>query len=95
MSSIVASDRQSGASTPVSVPSSRFAGVIDRLLTAADVQAVVGLGHATIYRRIAAGTFPRPRRLSPGCVRWRLSAINAWLEALPEAVDETPESERR
>ena len=83
------------ASTAEATPSSRFAGVIDRLLPLTQVQEIVGLKHATIYRRIAAGTFPRPRRLSPGCVRWRLSAINAWLEALPEAVDETPESERR
>lgn len=23
-------------------------------------------------------TFPRPIRLSPGCVRWKLSEIEAW-----------------
>ena len=41
------------------------------------------LGSSTIYRRIAAGTFPKPRQLSPACVRWMESEIDIWIENLP------------
>jgi prophage regulatory protein len=58
----------------------------DRLLKLADVRVLTSLGTSTIYRRMAAGTFPKPRQLSEACVRWRESAIVGWIEALPEAV---------
>lgn len=41
------------------------------------------LGSSTIYRRIAAGTFPKPRQLSPARVRWMESEIDIWIENLP------------
>ena len=80
----------SSTQVPEAVGTGRFSGVVDRLLPVAEVEAAVGLSTSSIYRRIAAGTFPRPRRLSPACVRWRLSELNAWIEALPEAADDTP-----
>jgi prophage regulatory protein len=51
----------------------------ERLLRLKDVQQKVGLGSSTIYRKIAAGTFPRPLSLGEGTVRWRLSEIDAWI----------------
>lgn len=57
---------------------------IDALLDIEDVRAATRLGRSTIYRRIDAGTFPKPICLSPGCVRWRVSAITAWLDALEQ-----------
>lgn len=39
----------------------------------------VGLGQSTIYRMIAAGTFPKPFELVPGRVAWIESDIDAWL----------------
>lgn len=57
---------------------------IDRLLKLAEVKHITSLGTSTIYRRVAAGTFPKPRQLSEACVRWRESTILAWMDALPE-----------
>jgi prophage regulatory protein len=59
--------------------------MIDRLLSVREVAAAVGITRSTIYARIAAGTFPAPRRVGPGTVRWRESDIQAWIDALPSA----------
>lgn len=55
-----------------------------RLLRLTEVKAMAGLGTSTIYRRMDAGTFPRPRALSPGCVRWVEADVLSWAKALPE-----------
>lgn len=55
----------------------------DRLLKLKDVKDRTALGSSSIYRRIAAGTFPRPRQLSPACVRWMESEIDYWITTLP------------
>jgi len=57
----------------------------DRLLKLKEVRVMTSLGTSTIYRRMATGAFPKPRILSDACVRWRLSAIQAWMDALPVA----------
>ena len=57
----------------------------DRLLRIDQVQERTALGRSTIYRRIAAGAFPRPCSLGPGAIRWRESAIDRWIRTLPEA----------
>lgn len=51
----------------------------DNLLRLADVKARTKLGRTTIYRRIAAGTFPPSIRLSAGLVAWYESDIDAWV----------------
>ncbi|MFC0408854.1 helix-turn-helix transcriptional regulator [Roseomonas elaeocarpi] len=52
--------------------------ISDPYLRLAEVEREVGLGRSTIYRRISAGTFPAPRQLGGGCVRWTTSQIQAW-----------------
>ncbi|MCQ2040306.1 AlpA family phage regulatory protein [Pseudomonas kunmingensis] len=37
------------------------------------------LSHATLWREIKAGRFPRQVRLSPGRVGWRASDLRQWL----------------
>lgn len=44
-----------------------------------DVLALTTLSKATLWRRIAAGDFPKPVRLSPGRVGWPRAAVHAWL----------------
>ncbi|VBB13363.1 helix-turn-helix transcriptional regulator [Burkholderia stabilis] len=44
-----------------------------------DVTAKVGLGQSTLYRMIAAGTFPKPFELVPGRTAWLEEDIDAWL----------------
>jgi len=52
----------------------------DPLLTLKDVQKRVQWSRATIYRHMAGGTFPKPRRLSSGSVRWEQNTIERWIE---------------
>ena len=49
-----------------------------RLLRLREVETDTGLSSSAIYRHMDAGTFPRPVRLSPACVRWRQADITAW-----------------
>lgn len=52
----------------------------DNLLRIAEVKARTTLSSATIYRKIAKGTFPVSIRISVGLVAWRESDIDAWME---------------
>jgi len=53
----------------------------DRYLRRREVEDLTGLSRSAIYRRIDAGTFPRPVKLSPQCVRWRETDVTAWQQA--------------
>lgn len=56
------------------------------LLRLSTVQAVTGLGATSIYRRLAAGTFPAPVRQGSRCTRWRSDDVRAWLaQQTPQA----------
>jgi len=55
----------------------------DRLLNLREVRSMTKLSSTTIYRMMAAGQFPKPRKLSPQCVRWMESAIEKWIGELP------------
>lgn len=57
----------------------------DNLLRLIDVREITKLGSSTIYRKIADGSFPKPRKLSENCVRWKQSDIKAWIDQLPPA----------
>lgn len=50
-----------------------------RMLRREQVERRVGLGKSAIYKLIAEGDFPRPLRLTPGAVRWRVEEVDAWL----------------
>lgn len=52
-----------------------------RFLTMREVSSRVSLSKTEIYRRIKAGTFPRPTRLSPHRIAILESAIEEWIEA--------------
>ena len=51
----------------------------DSLMRLADVKARTRLSRTTIYRRIDAGTFPRPVPISAGLVAWYETDIDAWV----------------
>jgi prophage regulatory protein len=63
--------------------------LVDRILRLPELMEVTGLSSATIYRRIAAGRFPRAVALGKNARGWKASAVTAWLESLepvgPEA----------
>ena len=52
-----------------------------RILRRDQVSELTGLARATIYAKVAAGTFPRPIRLGSRSVGWRLSDIDEWIAA--------------
>jgi prophage regulatory protein len=61
---------------------------IDRILRLPELLEVVGLSPASVYRRVARGSFPRPLRLGPGeqgAVGWKSSEVAAWLDSLDRA----------
>lgn len=51
----------------------------DNLMRLREVMARTQLGRTTIYRRIAAGTFPPSTPISAGLVAWYESDINDWV----------------
>ena len=54
---------------------------MNRLINLREVQRLNSLSRASIYRGIAAGTFPPPIRLTPAGRRvgWREADIQVWL----------------
>ena len=52
-----------------------------RVIRREEVCSMTGLARATIYKKVAEGTFPAPLRLGSRAVGWRLSDIQAWLSA--------------
>ena len=58
-----------------------------RILRRPEVQALVGLSKAQIYKLISRSEFPRPRRLTPSgkAVGWLESEISEWIDSRPVA----------
>lgn len=46
------------------------------------VDGILPFGQATLWRKVKAGTFPKPVRLSDGRITaWRVGEVRAWLES--------------
>ena len=54
---------------------------LKRTIRRDELHAMVPLGDTTIYEMEQRGEFPRRFALSPRCVVWDLSEVEAWLEA--------------
>lgn len=54
------------------------------ILRRKSVLKITALSNTTMYRKIAAGTFPAPLRLGPRAVGWLESAVCEWVESLPQ-----------
>ncbi len=62
-----------------------------KLLSYADLQQLGYGSQSTIFRRVRAGTFPAPLKMTGGQVAWRESAIADYLKKIaapPKATDE-------
>ncbi|WP_088283814.1 AlpA family transcriptional regulator [Ideonella sp. A 288] len=42
---------------------------------------LTGLGRSTIYRMVAANTFPRPVRLASRAIAWRRADLDRWSDS--------------
>lgn len=51
---------------------------LDRFMRERDVLEVTSFSHATLWREIKRGRFPKPVNISAGRVGWRESAIAEW-----------------
>jgi len=49
------------------------------ILSIKEVSRRTSLSKATVYKRIRAGEFPRPAKLTAGRVGWRSTDIDAWI----------------
>ena len=54
----------------------------ESLLRLPEVEAVVGMKKSKIYSLLQEGQFPAPVRLGPRSVRWKGSAVRAWIDGL-------------
>ena len=61
---------------------------MNRLLRRKEVEQMVGLSPASIYRHMTGiGDFPHPVRVGPRAVRWRLRDIEQWISERPLTTD--------
>lgn len=58
----------------------------DPLLTAKQVQAVLGVTPATVYNWMNGQGLPRPIRIGGRAVRWRASELAEWLKQRQRAI---------
>jgi prophage regulatory protein len=58
---------------------------IPRFLRLPAVLEVTGLARSTVYRMVAAHTFPAPVRVAKRAVAWRHDEVREWSEARPPA----------
>tara|TARA_Y100001954_G_C15378169_1_gene392011 strand:- start:390 stop:563 length:174 start_codon:yes stop_codon:yes gene_type:complete len=55
---------------------------VNGLLRLPQVLAMVGLSKSTLYRKVKAGLFPAPIKLSGNLVVWKRQVVMEWIEAL-------------
>ncbi|TNC61832.1 helix-turn-helix transcriptional regulator [Rubellimicrobium roseum] len=53
--------------------------MIEKHLNRREVEEIVGLSRASIYRLMERGEFPRPVRVTSKAVRWPESSIAQWI----------------
>lgn len=53
----------------------------DRFLRIGGVVEKTGRSRASIYRMVAAGSFPKQERIGTRSVGWRLSQVVDWMDA--------------
>ncbi len=53
---------------------------LNSVLRMPQVMVVTGLSRTSIWRRLKEGDFPRPIRLGPNAVGWKLRDIELWIE---------------
>lgn len=62
-----------------------------RLIRQKEVLRLTGLSRSTIYAKMAAGTFPHQRKVSPTIAVWSEAEVIAWIAAvLHQSNEEVP-----
>jgi prophage regulatory protein len=55
----------------------------DGLLALPAVIEITSLSRSGVYRAVASGTFPPPRKIGPSRIAWLASDVFAWMSQLP------------
>ncbi|PZQ56239.1 MAG: transcriptional regulator [Novosphingobium pentaromativorans] len=71
--------------TPSSSAHPGSEGGIGRFMRRKEVELETGLSRPTIYRQMASGTFPKPRRIGVQAVAWLSTEIEEWKRQRPFA----------
>lgn len=58
---------------------------VENYLNIQEVSAVLKVSRSTLWRWIKEGLFPKPIRLGPKAVRWKVSDLAAWDRERTEA----------
>lgn len=53
----------------------------DQIIRPRNIPTITGLSRTTIWRLMKANKFPQTVQLSAGAVGWRMSEVQAWLDA--------------
>ena len=64
-----------------------------RIIRRKEVEGRTGLSRATIYRKVKAGSFPKPLHLTERAVGWLETEVQAFLQARLDERDSHEESE--
>lgn len=62
---------------------SPISGKAGRFLRRPEVESLTGLSRTTIYRLMAANSFPQQRKLGPNSVGWQQAEITDWINSRP------------
>ena len=62
------------------------------LLTRQQVEKILGIRRSTIYKLMRQGKLPTPITISRGCVRWKKSELEDWINSRPKATGEVDQS---
>ena len=58
------------------------------LLTRQQVEKILKVRRSTIYKWLRLGMLIQPIKMSSGCVRWRKSELEDWIDSRPKATGE-------
>ena len=73
------------AETPLRFLEPARVGAGDELWSLKVIQMKTGLSRSTIYAYMAAGAFPKQRRLGPRRVAWLASEVMVWISSRPKS----------
>jgi len=50
----------------------------EKFIRLRELQPLIGLKKASVYRKLRAGTFPRPIKIGDRAIAWRASDVAQW-----------------
>lgn len=67
--------------------SGKLKGQTKRIKARPESKGIIGVSDKTIWLWVKQGKFPKPIRLSDGVTVWRMSDVEAWMQAKAKAME--------